>query len=73
MKKTHLYRIWGLTAEQFKACAASEDYVCVVTDLAGNYSYALGRYNKLELILAKIEAFWWNVTKGYKYKFERVC
>ena len=50
--KKHVYKIWGLTEEQFKVCDSSNDYVKVVTDNSGNYLYAVGRYNTLEIITA---------------------
>lgn len=70
--KKHVYKIWGLTEEQFKVCDSSNDYVKVVTDNSGNYLYAVGRYSALEIIKARLEALKYNLFSGYKYKFERV-
>lgn len=71
MNKRKLYRIWGLTEEQFEYC--EQNNICAVAkNFSGQYEYALKYYSRKELIKAYIEAWFYNVFKGYNYSFSEV-
>lgn len=66
MKK--MYEIYGLTEEQFKYCEACEAE-SVYKDFRGNYRCVFKFFTRKEYIKARLEALYYNIFKGYKYRF----
>ena len=69
MKK--MYEVYGLTEEQFKYCEAIDD-TSVYKDFKGNYKCVYKIFTRKEYLKARLEALYYNIFKGYKYRFEFV-